>query len=331
MKVNGLSGEMVMAKLKENWFFLVLVLIFVLTVFELPKAFSIVGAFLKSNHGPDIVIIMIFLFSGVTLDSAKLFSGMKEYKSILIALGVIFIAAPLIAALFSFLPIGVDVITGVFLVSAMPTTLSSGVVMTGKAGGNIVNALMITIIASLVAVLTIPVTLELLLPVIGTGSEVDIDKGRIIIRLGLFVLLPLVVGVIARLIATPFFQTYGKGFSLSNQWLVLGMVWMAASQAKEVILANSGALPLIAVVVFGFHFLLTGFAYLMTILFRLPPGKRESVIFMGGQKTLPLAVMLQIALFPQYPVVLVVCVLHHAIHLMMDSYLAGRMERANGE
>ena len=70
----------------------------------------------------------------------KLFSGIKEYKSILAALCVIFIGAPLLAALFSFMPLNPELLIGLFLVAAMPTTLSSGVVMTGKAGGNIVNA-----------------------------------------------------------------------------------------------------------------------------------------------------------------------------------------------
>ena len=315
-------------KIRQNWFFLVLVLIFILTVLDFPKSFSLYGQFLKNNHGPDIVIILIFFFSGLTLDSGKIFSGMKEYKSILIALGVIFIAAPFFAILFSLLPVSVDILTGLFLVAAMPTTLSSGVVMTGKAGGNIVNALMITIISGIIAVFTVPVTLEFLLKLTGNASDISIDKLRIIIKIGFFVLLPLFTGIFVRYTSNVFFKKHEKVFSLFNQWFVLSIIWMAASQAKVIIIENSGALPLIAGLVFAYHAVLTGFAFLMTVLFKLQPGKRESVIFMGGQKTLPLAVMLQISFFPQYPVVLVVCVIHHAIHLMMDSFIAGKMERA---
>jgi len=59
---------------------------------------------------------------------------------------------------------------------------------------------------------------------------------------------------------------------------------------------------------------------------KLGKGRRESVIFMGGQKTLPLSIILQVSLFPQYGLALVVCVLHHLIHLLMDGYLVGKLK-----
>jgi hypothetical protein len=42
---------------------------------------------------------------------------------------------------------------------------------------------------------------------------------------------------------------------------------------------------------------------------------------MGGQKTLPLSVILQVSLFPGFGLALVVCVTHHIVHLIMDAYL----------
>jgi hypothetical protein len=46
---------------------------------------------------------------------------------------------------------------------------------------------------------------------------------------------------------------------------------------------------------------------------------------MDGQKTLPLSVILQVSLFPQYGLALVVCVVHHFVHLLMDGYLVGKL------
>jgi hypothetical protein len=51
-----------------------------------------------------------------------------------------------------------------------------------------------------------------------------------------------------------------------------------------------------------------------------------SVLFVGGQKTLPLSVILQVSLFPQYGLALVACVMHHLIVLMMDGYLVGKLK-----
>lgn len=47
---------------------------------------------------------------------------------------------------------------------------------------------------------------------------------------------------------------------------------------------------------------------------------------MGGQKTLPLSVILQMSLFPDYSIALLVCVVHHIVHLMMDGYLVERLK-----
>jgi sodium/bile acid cotransporter 7 len=64
----------------------------------------------------------------------------------------------------------------------------------------------------------------------------------------------------------------------------------------------------------------------MARIFRIGKGRRESLIFMGAQKTLPLSIILQVALFPQYGQALVFCVVHHIVHLMMDGYLVAKLK-----
>ena len=39
-----------------------------------------------------------------------------------------------------------------------------------------------------------------------------------------------------------------------------------------------------------------------------------------------LSIILQVSLFPQYGLALVVCVLHHMIHFLMDGYLVGKLK-----
>ena len=66
----------------------------------------------------------------------------------LIAISIIFLMSPLTALLSGQLPLDTGVKIGIFLVAVMPTTLSSGVVMTGAAGGNMAHALVITILSN---------------------------------------------------------------------------------------------------------------------------------------------------------------------------------------
>ena len=42
---------------------------------------------------------------------------------------------------------------------------------------------------------------------------------------------------------------------------------------------------------------------------------------------LPLSIILQMTLFPHYGIALLVCVLHHIVHLMMDGYLVERLRQ----
>ncbi|OQY08903.1 MAG: hypothetical protein B6I30_10630 [Desulfobacteraceae bacterium 4572_187] len=214
---------------------------------------------------------------------------------------------------------------GIFLVAVMPTTLSSGVVMTGAAGGNMAHALVITILANGLAVFTIPVALSLLLNLVGGNAVVSIDKAAIVMKLGCYVLLPLFTGLMIKFYTKSLINRFVMKLQVLNQCLVLGIVWMAMSSARGAIIGTGGSVGIIFLLVFGFHGILLSSSGLFSKILKLGRGRKESVIFMGSQKTLPLSVILQVSLFPQYGMALVVCVLQHLGYLLMDGYLVGRL------
>jgi len=303
-----------------------LLLVFAVTVADASETISSIGRWLKMHRGPDVVIVLIFFFSGLILDARQIKSGIMDAKGIIASLIIIFLVAPIIAALFGALPVDAGVLIGIFLVAVMPTTLSSGVVMTGAAGGNMAQALVITILANGLAVFTIPVMLSLLLRLVGGSAVVYIDKLAIMIKLGFYVLLPLCFGLTIKLLTKSLMDRVVYRLQMLNQLLVLAIVWMAMSQARGTILNSSASVGIVLLLVFGFHGLLLVAAGIFARYLKLGKGRRESVIFMGGQKTLPLSIILQVSLFPQYGLALVVCVLHHLIHLLMDGYLVGRLK-----
>jgi sodium/bile acid cotransporter 7 len=312
--------------IKKYWFLIGLFLVFVVTVADTTETVSGIGRWFKIHHGPDAVIVLIFFFSGLILNARQIKSGVMDIKGIVAALIIIFWVAPLIGALFSAIPLDTGVKIGIFLVAVMPTTLSSGVVMTGAAGGNMAQALVITILANGLAVFTIPVVLSLLLGLVGGSAVVHIDKLAIMIKLGCYVLLPLCFGLTIKYLAKSFIDQFVHRLQTLNQFLVLAIVWMAMSQAKDAIVTGGASVGIIFLLAFGFHGILLAAAGTVAGCLKLGKGRRESVIFMGGQKTLPLSIILQVSLFPQYGLALVVCVLHHLIHLLMDGYLVGRLK-----
>lgn len=313
--------------IKKYWFIAGLLSVCFITVADPTETVSGMGRWLKVHGGPDVVIVLIFFFSGLVLNAAQIKAGLMDIKGILVAQVIIFIIAPVVAACFSAAPLETGIKIGIFLVAVMPSTLSSGVVMTGAAGGNMAHALVITILANGVAVFTIPVVLALLLNLAGGTAVIHLDKTAIMIKLGFLVLLPLGCGLTIKYYIKSLTNRRGKKLQNLNQCLVLGIVWMAMSQARPVIITGGHMIGVIFLLVFGFHGLLLAAAGIFTQISKLGRGRRESVIFMGSQKTLPLSIILQVSLFPQYGLALVVCVLHHMVHLIMDGYLVGKLRK----
>ena len=313
--------------LKKNWFMLGLVALSVIVVLDFTGTLVAPGLWLKNHHGPDSVIVVIFILSGIALDTRQIREGLADIKGTLLALFIIFLVAPIIAYFFSLLPIETGLILGIFLVATMPTTLSSGVVMTGSAGGNMAHSLLITIIANSLAVITIPISLSFLIG--GNENQViHIDQLSIIIKIATLVLLPLIVGIIARRLFSAQLQPILPYTSTWNQLGILTIVWMALCGGRNAIVSSLDSIILIIIIVFFFHLCLVLSALWLTKVFKIAKGKRESVIFMGGQKTLALSVILQVSLFPEFGLALVFCVVHHIVHLIMDAYLINHLKVA---
>jgi len=192
--------------------------------------------------------------------------------------------------------------------------------MTGSAGGNMAHSLLITIIANSIAVITIPISLSFLIG----GSEdrvIHIDQLSIIIKIATLVLLPLIAGIIARRLFSTQLRPVLPYTSTWNQLGILTIVWMALCGGRNTIVSSLDSIILIIIIVFCFHHCLVLAALSLTKVFKIAKGKRESIIFMGGQKTLALSVILQVSLFPEFGLALVFCVVHHIVHLIMDAYL----------
>ncbi|MCP3926165.1 MAG: bile acid:sodium symporter [Desulfobacterales bacterium] len=313
-------------KLKKYWFLLGITILFVTVLLDSTLTLSGIGIEIKKINGPQIAIVLVFLFSGLLIEPDDVLKGLHDVKGTVISFLLIFIIAPLIAYIFSLSNMPTGIITGLFLVASMPSTLSSGVVMTGSAGGNMAHALMITILSNITATFTIPFTLAILIGINDNLMEIEINKTAIITKIALLVVLPLIIGLVVKSFINIKKNIRNK-FQIFNQIFVLIIVFMALSEARSTIVANFEDSFLVFFVVFSFHGFMLLSAFTLIKVFNIKKGKRESIIFMGGQKTLPLSLVLLVSLFPQFGIALVVCVSHHIIHLMMDSYLIGFMNK----
>lgn len=314
--------------LRKYWFLLGLAAVFALTLLDPTGGLAAFGRWLKLYNGPDAVIFLVFFFSGILLDPQQIRAGVSDLSGTIAALVLIFAVAPLLAAAIALLPMSTGVVTGLLLVAVMPTTLSSGVVMSGAAGGNPAHALFITILANLLCMFTIPATLPVLLDMAGvSASEIVFDRLAVMVKIAFYVLVPLCLGLAVKYGVSAGLKSAGPKLQVINQCLILCIVWMGVSQALPVLSDDWSAMIRIAGLAAFFHLALLGCAFLSVWMFSFPRGRMEQIIFMGSQKTLPLSIILQVTLFPQYGQALMVCVLHHLVSLFMDGFLVGRLKR----
>jgi sodium/bile acid cotransporter 7 len=307
--------------IKKNWFLIGLISITLITLLDTHGVFVTPGLWVKDHGGPNIVIILIFFLSGLALNTQQLQDGVSDMPGTLLALVLIFLVSPLLSLVFFILPIPSGILLGLLLVAVMPSTLSSGVVMTGAAGGNMAHALLVTILANSLAVVSIPLILGPLLNLAGIDRVIAIARLPIMMKILFLVLLPLITGLATRRLYQTKLELFLPVTSIINQLAILFIVWTALCGGREAIFSRLSSLAIIVAVVAAFHAALVSCGFLLTKLFSLPKGRRESVILMGGQKTLPLSVILQVSLFPEYGLALALCVAHHIVHLIMDAFL----------
>ncbi|MBT7629769.1 MAG: bile acid:sodium symporter [Desulfobacula sp.] len=312
-------------KVKKQWFLLSLVFVFAAVIFDSSNILVKIGFFLKGNHGPEVLIFIIFIISGLLIESDQIKAGIQDIKSTVLALAVIIIIAPIAAGLICLLPLETGVAIGLFIVAVMPTTLSSGIVMTGTAGGNMAHALLITILSNFIGIFSIPVILSILLSSLDQQKELMIDRGAIFFKLIILVLFPLMIGIVSKAVVFKTGQLGQFKLQVVNQWMIIGVVFIALSGVKQVILGSGLSFFYILVLVSGFHLMLLGSCFLLVIFFGVEKGRYESIFFMGSQKTLALSAMIQVTYFSEFGTALLVCVLHHIVHLMMDGYLSTSM------
>jgi solute carrier family 10 (sodium/bile acid cotransporter), member 7 len=312
---------------KKRWFLFGLVIVSLITLIDGSESVAALGKWCKAQGGGNAVIFLIFLASGLILNNEQIRKGLGDLKGTALALILIFVMAPAVAYAVSALPMDRGARIGLFLVAVTPTTMTSGVVMTGAAGGNMAHALLITVLANGMSMLTIPLSLGALLGIGGEGGAVSIEKGKMMLQIAFLVLVPLVIGMLLRPGRQGLAGRLRKGVPVFTQSMILAIVWMGLSGARGAVLSGGARTLQVVVFAFLFHALLLVVAFGLVKLFRVGPGRRESVIFMGGQKTLPLSVLLQTTLFPEYGLALAFCVIHHFVHLMMDGYLVQRLGR----
>lgn len=293
----------------------------------------------------QICIGAIFFISGLGLKTADIRHAVSEWRGML--LGVVFILGitPLAALVVLELPLEPrEFMLGLAVFACMPTTLSSGVLLTRQAKGNFALALLLTVTTNLLGVITVPFMLSALLG--STAGMVSIDPLPLLYKLALSILLPLAVGKGVRELA-PAVQKrvdgpYKRRLSLLSSTFLILVPLMRVSVANEQLRAVtvSQLLAILAAGV-GLHVGYMAVVAPAVALVPIPTPERKAVFLLSTEKTLPVAITVIAFIADELTSVdaegntvdasglmAIPCIVAHLTQVVMDSFLAERWAAA---
>ena len=280
-------------------------------------------------------VSLIFFFYGLRLSPDKLRAGLVNWKLHTMVHLSTFVLFPLLALAFRPFFKGEDhqmMWLAIFFLTALPSTVSSSVVMVSIAGGNIPAAIFNASISSLMGVFITPLWMGV---VLDTGSG-NYDLISVVGKLSLQVLLPVTLGILMNKRWGAVAEKYKQYIRYFDQFSILLIVYtsfcesfgehlFSEFEAKDILFLGMGMLALF----FSVYFLLTSFCRLLGF------SKEDEVtaVFCGSKKSLIQGAVMSKVLFSgaHAGVMLLPIMLYHALQLISASIIAQRMARQHQE
>ena len=286
------------------------------------------GQYIKEKGQVIPVFVGIMLgIAGFTMDTSRLIKQATHFRAVLPVLASTYLLAPVAAygLARAFAPGGNEhFLPAMMIMAAQAGSLASAIALTHMAGGNRELALICTVLSNGLTVVLTPYILE-----ISIGREVAFDLGRMVLRMVLIVLLPIVAGQLLRRHLWDRTEKIRFIIRLAPQFIILLFVYTGfAAGAGKLTQDASLVLRFLAACVL-LHLILLTANTLAAMALKLSWPDRTAMIYTGSQKTLPNGIYIWNTFFPANPYGAIPLVLYHLFQLIVDTLLAPVLERRN--
>ncbi|MCC9136131.1 bile acid:sodium symporter [Pontibacter silvestris] len=284
-----------------------------------------------ANYG----LSLIFFFYGLRLSPEKLRVGLSSWKLHTVVQLSTFVLFPLLV-----LPLhayfkgsSAEMLwLGAFYVAALPSTVSSSVVMVSIAGGNIPAAIFNASVSSILGIFITPLWMGLFL----TASVEEFNIWQVLGKLILQVLLPVVLGILLNSRWGDFAEQNRKRLRYFDQSIILIIVYTSfcESFARDMFSSYSWVdLTLLGACMVGLFFLMYSLITLISRLMGFNREDKKTAVFCGSKKSLVHGTVMSKVLFPDANIVgiiLLPIMVYHALQLLAASMIAQSMARKAG-
>jgi len=282
------------------------------------------GHFISDNSGLRIIVFIIFLVSGYQASSGGLALDRSLFILLFVSAIISLLLAPLIGVIVSqALNLSLPLAIGLIIISTVPPTISSGVVITEVSRGNTVLALFLTITINIIGIFTMPFVLDISLRAAGS---IDIDQTALLLKMLFFVLLPFAIGKMIRTVSGN--KRVSPLWSYINSSCVILMVYSSASTSRDAFtgLTITDYLLIFAAVALV-HLLLLVTNSLTGRLLKLSAADNKALLFVTSQKTLAIALAVLANINFETGSAIIVCLAFHFFQLFVDSALAAFLQK----
>lgn len=276
-------------------------------------------------------VSFIFFFYGLRLNLEQLKAGLLNYKLHLTIQLTTFIVFPLLVLPLRALLVSPETMLlwlGIFYVAALPSTVSSSVVMVSIAGGNIPAAIFNASISSLIGVFVTPIWMSFLM----TSTAEQYNLGNVIGKLTIQVIVPVVLGLLLNKRLGWLASQYKQYLRYGDQLTILLIVYTSFCESFSLhLFASYSAFDLLwlAALMLGLFFCVLGFTYLLSNWLGFSAADQITALFCGSKKSLVQGSVMAKVLFPATigGVVILPIMVYHALQLIVASMLAQAMAR----
>ncbi|PBQ34817.1 hypothetical protein CNR22_04625 [Sphingobacteriaceae bacterium] len=272
----------------------------------------------------------IFFFYGLKLNGQKLKMGLGNWKMHVVIQFTTFLIFPLLILIikpFFGSPVAKELWLGIFFLAALPSTVSSSVVMVSLAGGNIPAAIFNASISALIGVVITPLWIGLFLQ----SDAESFDMTGIAIKLTLQVLVPVIIGILLNKRLGYLAELHKKALKFFDQLVILLIVYTSfcKSFAEHLFIGLNWYTLLVLATGMLLLFLAT-----LIVMNRLSKALKFSrpdtitVMFCGSKKSLVHGTVMSGILFagnPMAGILLLPLMFYHALQLIAASILAKRL------
>ncbi|MBR4219652.1 MAG: bile acid:sodium symporter [Victivallales bacterium] len=280
-----------------------------------------VGLAVRGSIGTNPLVAIIFLLCGWEVDLNDCRFTRKTLAIFISGAFLALILSPWMASLLAhIMRLGEQATLGLIVISAVPPTLSSGIVFTKNALGNVFLAMTVTIGYNIMGVFTMPPMIAWCL---SSCVELEISPLKLFLQMCLYIILPFAVGGSLKYLCRincPKWMAH-----IPNICVILLLISFFADFRK--MLLDSPASLLIASAFAGMllHILQLAIIWYGGLLAGFTPEDRKAMLFTAGTKTLSVTLTVLAFLHADTGLAAVPCTVFYTVQMLLDSMLSAHM------